>query len=164
MREFLAREQPRRNAKGQELKSNVTDNDSAKMATGKGVIQGYAAQAAVDSACQVIVAADVVGSGSEQSMLLPMIGQAQCVADENTIMTADAGYHSHQNMAALHEAGIPALVADGQMRRRDERLGGQAQHRSKQQTQSSKRSAKKQWKKQWKKQCPDSSVGRARPW
>src|SRR5512133_3132224 len=48
MREFLAREQPRRNAKGQELKSNVTDNDSAKMATSKGVIQGYAAQAAVD--------------------------------------------------------------------------------------------------------------------
>jgi transposase len=30
MREFLAREQPRRNSKGQELKSNVTDNDSAK--------------------------------------------------------------------------------------------------------------------------------------
>jgi uncharacterized protein (DUF1684 family) len=30
------------NAKGQELKSNVTDNDSAKMATSKGVIQGYA--------------------------------------------------------------------------------------------------------------------------
>jgi len=33
MRDFAAREQPRRNAKGQELKSNVTDNDSAKMAT-----------------------------------------------------------------------------------------------------------------------------------
>jgi hypothetical protein len=30
MREFLAREQPRRNPKGQELKSNATDNDSAK--------------------------------------------------------------------------------------------------------------------------------------
>ncbi|RYF68044.1 MAG: transposase, partial [Comamonadaceae bacterium] len=40
MRDFVAREQPRRNAKGQELKSNVTDNDSAKMATSKGVIQG----------------------------------------------------------------------------------------------------------------------------
>lgn len=131
MREFLAREQPRRNAKGQELKSNVTDNDSAKMATGKGVIQGYAAQAAVDAAHQVIVAADVIGSGSEQSMLLPMIGQAQALADEQTVMTADAGFHSHDNMDALYEATIPALVADGRMRKRDERLAGQQRHRAK---------------------------------
>jgi transposase len=131
MREFLAREQPRRNAKGQELKSNVTDNDSAKMATSKGVIQGYAAQAAVDAAHQVIVAADVAGSGSEQAMLLPMIGQAQALADENTVMTADAGYHSHENMQALYEAGIAAMVADGQMRKRDERLAGQQRHRIK---------------------------------
>lgn len=49
-RDFLARHAPRRNRKGQELKTNVTDPDSAKMATGKGVIQGYAAQAAVDNA------------------------------------------------------------------------------------------------------------------
>ena len=48
-RDFAARSAPRRNRKGVELKSNVTDNDSAKMATGKGVIQGYAAQAAVDA-------------------------------------------------------------------------------------------------------------------
>jgi len=73
-RDFVAREQQRRNRKGQELKSNVTDNDSAKMATSKGVIQGYAAQAAVEASHQVIVAADVTGSASEQSMLLPMAG------------------------------------------------------------------------------------------
>lgn len=125
MREFLARQQPRRNAKGQELKSNVTDPDSAKMATSKGVIQGYAAQAGVDARHQVIVAADVVGSGSEQAMLLPMIGQAQALADEHTIMTADAGFHSHENMRALQQKAIAALVADGQLRRRDERLAGQ---------------------------------------
>jgi transposase len=129
MREFLAREQPRRNAKGQELKSNVTDNDSAKMATSKGVIQGYAAQAAVDASHQVIVVADVIGSGSEQAMLLPMIGQAQAFANEQTVMTADAGFHSHDNMNALYEAHIPALVADGQMRKRDGRFASQQRHR-----------------------------------
>ena len=48
-REFLASSLPRQNRKGQELKTNVTDSQSAKMATNKGVIQGYAAQAAVDS-------------------------------------------------------------------------------------------------------------------
>jgi transposase len=131
MRDFLAREQPRRNPQGKELKSNVTDNDSAKMATSKGVIQGYAAQAAVDARHQVIVAADVTGSGSEQSMLLPMIEQAGVVGDRNTVMIADAGYHSQANMQALYEADIAAMVADGQMRKRDERLAGQQRHRGK---------------------------------
>jgi hypothetical protein len=42
-REFVARTQKKTNAKGVELKSNVTDNDSAKMLTNKGAIQGYAA-------------------------------------------------------------------------------------------------------------------------
>ena len=49
-REFLSTNSKRVNRKGQELKTNVTDPDSAKMATRKGVIQGYAAQAAVDGA------------------------------------------------------------------------------------------------------------------
>ena len=75
-REFLAQTPKRTNGQGKELKTNVTDPDSAKMATSKGVIKGYAAQAAVDSKNQVIVAADVIGSGSEQSMLLPMVEQA----------------------------------------------------------------------------------------
>ncbi len=75
-REFLASNAPRLNRKGQELKTNITDPDSAKMATSKGVIQGYAAQAAVDSANQIIIAAYVIGSGSEQAMLVPMIEQA----------------------------------------------------------------------------------------
>lgn len=49
-REFVATTPKRLNGKGQELKSNMTDPESAKMPTNKGVIQGYAAQAAVDSA------------------------------------------------------------------------------------------------------------------
>lgn len=131
MRDFAARSTPRRNRKAVELKSNVTDNDSAKMATSKGVIQGYAAQAAVDSNHQVIVAADVTGSGSEQSMLLPMIEQTGGLRAEHTVITADAGYHSDSNMAELHQRGIAALVADGQMRKRDERFASQQGHKAK---------------------------------
>ena len=95
-REFLATQAPRLNAKGQELKTNITDPDSAKMATRKGVIQGYAAQAAVDSRHQIIVAADVIGSGSEQSMLLPMVEFSQPAA--HTVITADAGYFRDANL------------------------------------------------------------------
>ena len=131
MRDFSARSTARRNRKGVELKSNVIDNDSAKMATSKGVIQGYAAQAAVDSAHQVIVAAEVSGSGSEQAMLVPMIEQAGELRAAYTVITADAGYHSDANMAELYKRGIAALVADGQMRKRDERLAGQQRHKAK---------------------------------
>lgn len=128
-REFVAKRDKRLNRKGKELKSNVTDPDSAKMATAKGVIQGYAAQAAVDSQNQVIVAADVIGSGSEQAMLLPMIEQAT-LREAHTLFTADAGYHSDANIQALHDRGIPAMVADNGMRQRDERIDN-AHHKAK---------------------------------
>ena len=130
MREFVATNQPRLNAKGIELKSNVTDPDSAKMATSKGVIQGYAAQAAVDSKHQVIVAADAIGSGNEQSALLPMIEQSQIVATDQTLFTADAGYHNQANLKALKEQDIPALIADNQMRSRDEAFAEQSKYRT----------------------------------
>jgi transposase len=128
-RDFIATNTRRLNRKGQELKTNVTDPDSAKMATSKGVIQGYAAQAAVDSAHQVIVAVAVIGSGSEQSMLLPMIDRAAVVATPHTLVTADAGYHSDANIQALHERGIPAMIADNGMRQRDERINN-AHHKA----------------------------------
>jgi transposase len=130
-RDFIATRPKRLNRKGQELKTNLTDPDSAKMATSKGVIQGYAAQAAVDSQHQVIVAADIIGSGSEQSMLLPMIERAAPVREEHTLITADAGYFSDDNVKALHERSIPALIADNGMRRRDERFAQQDKHKAK---------------------------------
>ena len=77
------------------------------MATSKGVIQGYAAQAAVDSSHQIIIAADVIGSGSEQAMLIPMIEQH------------------------LKDHDIPALIADNQMRKRDERFAEQGKYKGK---------------------------------
>jgi transposase len=128
-RDFIATRPRRVNRKGQELKTNVTDPDSAKMATSKGVIQGYAAQAAVDARHQIIVAADVIGSGSEQAMLMPMIEQAMPVRQAQTLITADAGYFSDDNVQALHDQGIPALIADNGMRQRDERFADQARHK-----------------------------------
>jgi len=129
-RDFIATSAKRLNRKGQELKTNVTDPDSAKMATSKGVIQGYAAQAAVDSQHQVIVAADIIGSGSEQAMLIPMIDKAGPVREAHTLITADAGYFSDDNIKALHDQDIAALIADNDMRKRDERCADQAKHKT----------------------------------
>lgn len=130
-REFLATAPKRLNRKGQELKTNITDPESAKMATSKGVIQGYAAQAAVDHANQIIIAADVIGSGSEQAMLLPMIEQATPFRTPDTLVTADAGYHSDANVQHLMAYNIPALIADNQMRSRDERFAKQDKYKGK---------------------------------
>ena len=130
IREFLATHKERRSEKGAIRKSNVTDNDSAKMATSKGVIQGYTAVAVVDSKAQIIVAAQAHGSGSEQSVLLPMVERTAGIRGEHTLITADAGYHSEANLKGLHELGVPALIADGLMRRRDERFADQAKYKA----------------------------------
>jgi len=130
IRSFLGANAERRSEKGALRKSNVTDNDSAKMATSKGVIQGYTAVAAVDGKAQLIVAAMAHGSGSEQSVLLPMVEKTKALRTDQTIVLADAGYHSEANLQALCERGVPALIADGLMRRRDERFAQQAKYKA----------------------------------
>jgi transposase len=121
----------RAGARGSIRKSNRTDNASAKLATDKGVIQGYCGVAVVDAAHQVIVEASAHGTGAEQELLLPAIEACAGQRNETTLITADAGYHSEANLAALAERGIDALIADNQMRRRDERFADRGKHTSK---------------------------------
>jgi transposase len=130
IRAFLATHAERLSGKGAIRKSNVTDNDSAKMATSKGVIQGYTAVVAVDGQAQIIVAAQAHGSGSEQSVLLPMVEQTDALRTEQTMITADAGYHSEANLQGLCAREVPALIADGLMRRRDARFADQARYKA----------------------------------
>ena len=132
MRQWLKdNPQDRHGAKGSIRKSNRTDNESAKMATSKGVIQGYTGVAAVDSQCQVIVEAQAHGTGSEQALLIPVVEAMRDLIEEDSIVTADAGYHSEENLKALAESNIEALIADNGMRQRDERFADQAKHKDK---------------------------------
>ena len=116
--------------KGSIRKSNRTDPESAKMATAKGVIQGYCGVAAVDEAHQIIVEAQAHGTGSEQELLLPVIKATEALRTEQTLITADAGYHSETNLKTLAETNIPALIADNGMRKRDERFKDQAKYKA----------------------------------
>ena len=118
----------RRGAKGAIRKSNRTDNESAKMATSKGVLQGYTGVAAVDAAHQIIVEAQAHGTGSEQELLLPIVTAVQSIRTPATLITADAGYHSETNLEALATQRVPALIADKDMRRRDERFATQVRY------------------------------------
>lgn len=124
-----ANPQDRRGNKGSVRKSNRTDNDSAKMATSKGVIQGYTAVAAVDSHCQIIVEAQAHGTGSEHELLVPVVDAIKDILSEQSLVTADAGYHSEANLKALEDRNIDALVADNKMRSRDERFANQDRHK-----------------------------------
>jgi hypothetical protein len=119
----------RRGAKGSIRKSNRTDNDSAKMATSKGVIQGYAGVAAVDDRHQIIVEAQAHGTGSEQALLVPVIEAMEPYLTETSLITADAGYHSESNLEALAQKKIDALIADNGMRKRDERFAKRDRHK-----------------------------------
>lgn len=125
---LAANPEDRAGVKGGIRKSNRTDNESAKMATGKGVIQGYTGVAAVDAAHQIIVEAQAHGTGSEQELLLPIVAAIQPLLAAQSVITADAGYHSERNLAQLDAAKIDALIADNDMRRRDDRFATQAEH------------------------------------
>ena len=121
----------RRGVKGSIRKSNRTDNESAKMATDKGVIQGYTGVAAVDSAHQIIVEAQAHGSGSEQALLLPVVEAIRDLIEDTSVVTADAGYHSEDNLGQLEKLDVEALIADKGMRKRDPRFADQDKHKAK---------------------------------
>ncbi|OKY74488.1 MAG: transposase [Desulfobulbaceae bacterium DB1] len=116
---------------GKPRKSNITDNDSAKMKTSKGVIQGYDGVTAVDGKHQIIVHAEAFGQGQEHDLLEPMIDGTrenfQAIGKEENIfaetkLAADSGFHSGKNMEMLSEQEIDAYVADTGFRKRDPRF------------------------------------------
>jgi transposase len=132
LRDWLtANPHERTSAKGKVRLSNRTDNESAKMATGKGVIQGYTGVAVVDEAAQVIVEAQAHGTGSEQELLVPVVTASAPYRGPQTVITADAGYHSEANLKHLATAHIDACIPDTGYRKRDARYADQARHRAK---------------------------------
>ena len=106
---------------GKPRKSNITDNDSAKMKTSHGVIQGYDGVAAVDSKHQIVVHAEAYGQPQEHDLLEPMIEKTRdnfkaIDSSEDvfkkTKLTADAGFHTEANMKMLAGENIDGYVAD----------------------------------------------------
>ncbi len=132
MRAWLAAHpHDRPGAKGAIRQSNRTDNESAKMSTGKGVIQGYTGVAAVDAQQQIIIEAQAHGTGSEQELLVPVVKAMRPYITADTLITADSGYHSAANLQQLAALSVDALIADKAMRKRDERFATQVRHQQK---------------------------------
>jgi transposase len=132
IREWLKEHpQDRKSAKGKPRLSNRTDNESAKMPTDKGVIQGYTGVAAVDERNQIIVEAQAHGTGSEQELLLPLAEAIQPMAKAQTVVCADSGYCSEDNLKGLEDKGIEAFIPDNEYRERDARYQGREAHTGK---------------------------------
>jgi transposase len=132
MRTWLkANAKDRKGVRAAVIQSNRTDNESAKIATSKGVIQGYTGVATVDDKAQVILDAQAHGSGSEQAMLVPAVEATATYRHADTAICADAGYHSEAGLKALAEHNIDAYICDNDYRRRDPRFKDQGKHRSK---------------------------------
>ena len=73
---FLKDREPKRGSDGKEIQSNAVDNESVKMPSSHGVIQGYNAQALVDSKHQVILAAEAFASQDHEN-IEPMLAGAK---------------------------------------------------------------------------------------
>ncbi len=127
-------------AYGKELHSNVTDNDSAKMHTSHGTVQGYNGQAIVDSKHQVIVHGEAIGKGLDNDNLPPVVDGAKENLEsigkgkdyfEGKVITADSSYHSVANINKCNEEKLDAYIPDNKFRSRDQRFASRLSDGSK---------------------------------
>jgi transposase len=128
---WLSENEAKIGKQGREIQSNVTDNDSAKMMTSHGTIQGYNAQALVDEKNQIIVQGEASGSGQDHHHMPPIIDEAKknmkaLGHDENyfegAVVTADSNYHSEVNIKKCVEEELDAYIPDKDFRSRDPRF------------------------------------------
>ena len=99
---------------------NFTDPESRIMpdSANKGsFVQGYNAQAAVDSQAQVIVAAEVTQQTNDSQQLVPMIKLVAANTGSKPIaVSADAGYWSEANVGDESMAGVDLHIATGRQK------------------------------------------------
>jgi transposase len=128
---------PKYGTTGKEISSNVTDNESAKMKTSHGVIQGYNSQALIDAKHQVIIHAEAFGRGQDHAHGPPMLDgalenlQSLGHGEEylaGKIFTADTNYHSDTNLRKCQELRLDAYIPDIYFRRRDPRYAAQRRY------------------------------------
>src|SRR5690606_35973583 len=104
--QFLKTHTPRmgQGKQQKEVKSNITDNESAKMTTSKGTIQGYNGVATVDKKHQIIIDAQAFGASQEQHTLKPVLTTikdryqrlklSEDIYQTQVTVTADTGFSS----------------------------------------------------------------------
>jgi hypothetical protein len=125
--DFLDTMKPKAGKCVEEIKSNVTDNESAMIYSSKGFIQGYIGLAVADKKNQIIVNAEAVGSSNEGEHLPGLIDNTLSNLKEvgvkppegkKPVFMGDANYFSEENLKACEERGVEAIIPDSQYNRR----------------------------------------------
>jgi len=138
IKRWLEESEERIGKSGRAKKSNITDNQSAKMVSSHGVIQGYDGVVATDAKHQVIVHAEAFGEAQEHDLLKPIIEGTRenfkSIGEKEdpfkaAKLTADSGFHTEENMKMLHEEKIDAYIADNRFRKRDPRFATAERHK-----------------------------------
>lgn len=92
---------------------SLTDPDARSMATsgrGSGIV-GYNVQSVVDAEHHLIVAHDVITTGSDRQQLAEMSGKAKdAMGVERLEMLADRGYFSGEEILACEQIGVTPYV------------------------------------------------------
>ena len=136
---FLKEHGPKLGRNGKEVKSNVTDNESANMMTSHGTVQGYNGQALVDSKHQIIVHAEAFGEGQDHYHIAPVMEGAKETMEalgykgdyfEGKKLVADSNYSSPANLNQCKEERLDAYIPDIRFRTRDPRFATQERWKS----------------------------------
>jgi len=131
---FLKENDPKIGRMGKEIKSNITDNESANMMTSHGAIQGYNGQALVDKKHQVIVHSEAFGEGQDHHLIPPMFDSAKEDMEKlghgedyfkDKILVADVNYHGPANLKKCEDEHLDAYIPDKNFRKRDPRFASQ---------------------------------------
>ena len=133
LNEFLKDREPKLGSDGKEIQSNAVDNESVKMPSSHGVVQGYNAQALVDSKHQVILAAEAFASQDHENLKPMLDGAKKNLAAfgkepayfEGKQLTADPNYHSLNSLKVCEAEKLDAYIPDIQYRTRDPRFADQ---------------------------------------
>ena len=120
---FLENMEKREGTRGNEIKSNVTDNESAIIMSSGEYIQGYIGLAVSDSKNRVIVSAQAAGSANECGHLPAMLDGAvnnmnqagvEMPEEKTPTLLADKNYFSEENLRVCEDRGMEAIIPDSQ--------------------------------------------------
>ena len=95
---------------------NLTDEESRIMPAGSGFVQGFNAQAAVDTETMLVMAAHVTQDVNDKRQLQPMLDQLEKLPDalgSVTTVLADNGYFSRDNVESCAKRNVTPLIALG---------------------------------------------------
>ena len=130
IKDFLDKHDAKKGKRGGENKSNITDNESAKMAGSHGVVQGYNGMALTDAKHQIVVSADAFGNVCENEYLDDIMEAAKenfkrlkyfGLGVKKASLLADTNYFSEDNCRYLLKGGIDGYIPDHGFRLRDPR-------------------------------------------